>query len=487
MKAYGQERYEIEKYERHLVADKKVKKLYTFLYGLSVGFAEIIFYVGILWNFVIGCAFVTGKIHNGNFDRDYRFGDCMGVFVWVLNGTYWFGNSFLNIEALQRGLNALQSVMEVIDHVPTINVEDDTLAPINSIDNIEYKNVVFQYKSRNNPAIRGVNINILKGKTTAFVGESGSGKTTIVKLLNRLYDPTEGEILINKQDLRSINLRQYRRRISYVSQEPSLFNESIKENLLNGNPSASDVEIEEALKVWMAYDFIQRLPQGIDTNFGEIGGILSGGQKQRIALARAVLRKPDLLILDEATSALDVSNETKVQKAVENVSKQFRMTTVVIAHRLNTVINADIIYVLNKGEVVEKGNHNELINNGQMYAEYYKSQQSAIKTFQAAERNYKDADKNESKDEDVGEGKGKDFKFKHNNEINFEEEVSAIQTSAKLLRFTNPKIYSKPYYLLTEYFFISNLYSKYFKTRIPVFSNGSMNSVSKFYRRFDSS
>ena len=249
MKAYGQEKYEIDKYERHLVVDKKVKKWYTFLYAFSMGLVEIIFYSGLLVTFLIGGAFVIGKVNNGNFGREYRMGDCHGVFWCIQYGTYCFGNSFLNIEALQRGLNALQSVMEVIDHVPTINVEDDTLAPINSIDNIEYKNVVFQYKSRNNPAVRGVNINILKGKTTAFVGESGSGKTTIVKLLNRLYDPTEGEVLINGQDLKSINLRQYRRRISYVSQEPSLFNESIKENLLNGNPSASDAEIEEALKV----------------------------------------------------------------------------------------------------------------------------------------------------------------------------------------------------------------------------------------------
>ena len=183
----------------------------------------------------------------------------------------------------------------------------------------------------------------------------------------------------------------------------------------------------------MAYDFIQKLPQGLNTNFGEIGGILSGGQKQRIALARAVLRKPDLLILDEATSALDMKNEKKVQEAIENVSKQFRMTTVVIAHRLNTIINADMIYVLNQGEVVEKGNHNELINNGQMYAEYYKSQQSAMKAFQTAERNYKDADKNETESED--------FKSQHSKDINFEDDVSAFQTSINLFSFTKPKIY----------------------------------------------
>ena len=214
MKAYGQEKYEIDKYERHLVFDKKVKKMYTFLYTFSMGLVEIIFYSGLLVTFLIGGAFVIGKVNNGNFGREYRMGDCHGVFWCIQYGTYCFGNSFLNIEALQRGLNALQSVMEVIDHVPTINVEDDTLAPINSIDNIEYKNVVFRYKSRNNPAVKGVNINIFKGKTTAFVGESGSGKTIIVKLLNRLYNPTEGEVLINGQDLRSINLRQYRRRIA---------------------------------------------------------------------------------------------------------------------------------------------------------------------------------------------------------------------------------------------------------------------------------
>ena len=139
--------------------------------------------------------------------------------------------------------------MEVIDHIPSINVDDDTLAPINSVGNIEYKEVSFQYKSRDNPALRGIDLNIRKGKITALVGESGSGKSTAVKLLSRLYDPTEVEILVDGQDLKTINLRQYRRKISYVSQEPSLFNESIKENLLNGNPYASDAEIEQALKI----------------------------------------------------------------------------------------------------------------------------------------------------------------------------------------------------------------------------------------------
>ena len=316
VKAFGQESFEIEKYEKHLIWDKTTKKLYTFMYALSWGFFETIFYLGLLFAFIIGTPFVVDEVNNGNFDRPYLMSDIFGIFVSIQYGSYLLGNCMPNLQIFQLGMKAIQSVMEVIDHIPQINVDDDTLANIDSIDGIEYKNVSFQYKSREKPAIKNIDLRILKGKTTAFVGESGSGKSTVVKLLSRLYDPWDGEILVNGQDLKSINLRQYRRRISYVSQEPSLFNESIKENLLNGNPNASDAEIEQALKIWMAFDFIQKLPDGINTNFGEIGGILSGGQKQRIALTRAVLRKPDLLILDEATSALDTKNEKKVQEAI---------------------------------------------------------------------------------------------------------------------------------------------------------------------------
>ena len=186
---------------------------------------------------------------------------------------------------------------------------------------------------------------------------------------------------MNGTDLRNINLRDYRRLIGYVGQEPWLFNESIKNNLLNANPSATDEDIEEWLKTAMAYDFVQKLPEGIESNVGALGNKLSGGQKQRIAIARALIRKPDLLILDEATSALDNRNERYVQKAIENINKVTHISTVVIAHRLTTIINANLIVVLNDGRVIEQGNHAKLTQSSGVYNRLFKFQiKSNIKT-----------------------------------------------------------------------------------------------------------
>ena len=211
-KAFGQESLEVRKYEKHLVYDKSTKKLYTFMYALSWAFFELIFYIGGTLAFIIGGAFVVDEVNNGNFDRPYWMGDIYGIYFLIQIGSFLLGNSMMNLEVFQLSLNAFKSVMEIIDHITSINVDDETLAQINSIDNIEFKKVSFQYKSRDKPALRDITLNILKGKTTAFVGESGSGKSTIVKLLNRLYDPTDGEICIDGQDLKSINLRQYRRK-----------------------------------------------------------------------------------------------------------------------------------------------------------------------------------------------------------------------------------------------------------------------------------
>lgn len=189
-----------------------------------------------------------------------------------------------------------------------------------------------------------------KGKTTAIVGPSGSGKSTIVQLLMRFYDPIQGKVLIDGERLDILKLRSFRKQIGYVSQEPILFNCSIKENILLGCPEATDQEIIEALKMANAWDFVDKYPQKLETNVGAGGGQLSGGQKQRIALARAIIKKPKILIFDEATSALDKKNEAEVQKAINEMKKKIgNITTITIAHRLSTIKEADRILVLKKG------------------------------------------------------------------------------------------------------------------------------------------
>ena len=202
---------------------------------------------------------------------------------------------------------------------------------------------------------------------TALTGASGSGKSTVVKMLERFYDPDFGAVYVNGKDLRELNLREYRNKIGYVGQEPYLFNQTIKENLLNAKPGATEEEICKALKDAMAYDFVMKLPNGLDSDVGAIGSKISGGQKQRIAIARALLRKPEILILDEATSALDKKNERCVQRAITQIHKEYDITTIVIAHRLSTIKDASVIYVFEKGRVIEQGLHDQLVEKKKVY------------------------------------------------------------------------------------------------------------------------
>ena len=269
------------------------------------------------------------------------------------------------------------SIFKTINHVPDINLDDKSSITVDHIDDIVFNNVTFKYNEKNNNAVEGISLTFKKGKVTALVGPSGSGKTTVARLLERFYDPQSGSILVNGTELRNINLRDYRRLIGYVGQEPWLFNESIRNNLLNANPSATDEDIEEWLKTAMAFEFVQKLPEGIDSNVGALGSKLSGGQKQRIAIARALISKPDLLILDEATSALDNKNERYVQKAIENINRATNISTVVIAHRLTTIRNADLIVVLKSGKVVERGNHLDLTKLGKLYYKLFNSQETS--------------------------------------------------------------------------------------------------------------
>jgi ABC-type multidrug transport system fused ATPase/permease subunit len=227
-------------------------------------------------------------------------------------------------------------------------------------DGIEYKGVSFSYPGHN-PVLNDINMTIKKGKMTAIIGESGSGKSTLIDLLIGFYEPDKGVILADKKPLQELDIYSFRRHIGYVPQDTILFNDTVKNNILWSNEKATEEEIIEACKLANADEFIMNLSDGYDTVVGERGVRLSGGERQRIALARALLRKPELLILDEATSALDSRSELLIKSAIENIAH--KTTLVVIAHRLSTIVNADFIYVLQAGRIIEQGTSAELLNN----------------------------------------------------------------------------------------------------------------------------
>lgn len=223
-----------------------------------------------------------------------------------------------------------------------------------------FQNVFFTYPGRK-PALKGVDLMVPRGKMVSLVGGSGAGKTTIIDLMLGLHLPDEGQVLLNGESLERYDMKSYRDRVGYVPQEPQLFNTSIRENLLWVAPDATDDDIWRACRLANAEQFIGELDNGLDTVLGDRGIRVSGGQRQRLALARAIIRKPDLLILDEATSALDSESERLIQQSIDILSKE--ITMVVIAHRLSTIRNADYVYVLNGGKVVEEGAYNELAGN----------------------------------------------------------------------------------------------------------------------------
>lgn len=278
--------------------------------------------------------------------------------------------SELNV-VFSSSMAALDRIFEIMDEEPEIVDKPNAIKLSDIKGEITFKDVTFSYQSAS-PIIDQVNVTVSPGEKIAIVGHSGSGKTTLVSLIPRFYDVNAGAVFLDGRDIRDIQVKSLRRQIGIVLQDPILFSGTIRENILYGNPKASQAEIVAACKTANAYDFIKALPQGFDTEVGERGAFLSGGQKQRLTIARAFLKNPRILILDEATSSLDTESERLIQEALERL--MVNRTTFIIAHRLSTIMDADRILVLHNGSIVQSGTHAELIQMNGIYQNLYYGQ-----------------------------------------------------------------------------------------------------------------
>ena len=278
----------------------------------------------------------------------------------------------LNI-TISQGLSAATRILPIIDEKSELQEnKNSTEIKVNAGD-VEFKNVSFKYeKERKNNTLNSVNIKMLGGKMTSIVGHSGAGKSTILNLIPRFYDAISGDIEIDNQSIYNCTISSLRKNISLVSQDTTLFDDTIRNNIAYANLGASQKEIEEAAKYSFASEFIEKLPNKYETIIGENGTRLSGGEKQRLSIARAMLKKSQIILLDEATSSLDAETENKIQDAINFLTKD--RTTIVIAHRLSTILNSDKIYVIDAGTVVGEGTHDQLLANSKVYKNFYEKQ-----------------------------------------------------------------------------------------------------------------
>ena len=277
----------------------------------------------------------------------------------------------LNI-SVNQGLVAAHRILPVIDQKnKIIENESDKLLNLTK-GNIKFVNVDFSYNGNKPETLKSVNLNLSGGQMTSLVGHSGAGKSTILNLIPRFYDANSGDIFIDDQSIYSSKISSLRKNISLVSQDTTLFDDTVKNNIAYANLNSSDEEIEQVAKLSFAYEFIDKLPNKYDTLIGENGVRLSGGEKQRLSIARAMLKKSQIILLDEATSSLDAETESKIQKAIAYLTKD--RTTIVIAHRLSTILNSDNIYVIDQGKVIAEGNHKELLTKSEIYKNFYEKQ-----------------------------------------------------------------------------------------------------------------
>ena len=277
----------------------------------------------------------------------------------------------LNI-TIQQGLSAAKRILPIIDNKNQILDNKKSSNLIVGKGNIKFEDVTFVYKNSSNKVLQSINLEILGGKMNALVGHSGAGKSTILNLIPRFFNCEEGDILIDDQSIYNLTINSLRKNISLVSQDTTLFDDTIRNNIAYADINATDDEIFDAAKKAEANDFIEKLPNKYETQIGENGVRLSGGEKQRLSIARAILKRTPIVLLDEATSSLDAETEDKIQKGLSYLTKN--KTTLVIAHRLSTILNSEKIFVLDKGQVVDQGTHTELLKNSNIYKNFYEKQ-----------------------------------------------------------------------------------------------------------------
>jgi len=273
---------------------------------------------------------------------------------------------------INQGLSAASRILPIIDQKNTIK-NSTTATPLTIEDSkINFNNINFSYEVNEGPTLQSINLEFKGGKMTSLVGHSGSGKSTILNLIPRFYDAKSGDILIDGQSIYNATIESLRSEISMVSQETTLFDDTIKNNIKYGRPEASDEELFKVAKLSYCDEFINILPNKFDTLIGENGVRLSGGEKQRLSIARAMMKQSSIILLDEATSSLDSETESKIQDALKILTKN--KTTIVIAHRLSTILSSDNIYVIDKGKIIDNGSHETLIKKSDLYKNFYEKQ-----------------------------------------------------------------------------------------------------------------
>ena len=363
VKAYVQEEYEIKKFldlnRSYLKENLKLARARGLLSG-SVEFLFGLAFIVLLW--IGGNATIKNQISIGDF---VAFTVWLGMLSWPIFSFGWV------INLVQRASASMKRINKIMDEEPDIQDTELCDRSIKSINGeIEFKDVSFTYNEQ--PVLKNITFKIDTGKAAAFVGPTGSGKTTLINLILRLIDATTGSILIDGKDIRSFRLKVLRKNIGYVPQETFLFSETIEENISFGVKNPEFKEIDWAAKVSTIRDDLVNFPDKYQTLIGERGVNLSGGQKQRTAISRALLKKPKILILDDALSSVDTYTEEKILTGFRENS--YRQTNLVISHRISSVKHADIIFVLLKGEIIERGTHEELVNKRGFYAELYQQQ-----------------------------------------------------------------------------------------------------------------